>query len=408
MATRATLSRSICSKPLQNGLSRCFSVFSARRGEFGPVTGGEKSEKERLKEEEGKQEAEAELTGKNSVESLARAQSVSWHRDSDNKPPSYQHRDLILPGRRGELVSTPSRLLKILLPLRPQNTDPTSSATDEPLALLIHPSQPLSYMERLIQAEIPPLEKSGITRPPDITFRAYNPDASDDAQMVRWSAATEVGDFVRDASKRKEFVIEIESGEQISVKVPSFRDRTRYLRQRLRAVSGEIRRYSDLKEECDRLAHRGAQHVAMAGFGGLITWWGAVWFATFYTSWGWEVMEPVTYLAGLTTVISGYLWFLYHNREVSYRSVLHITVSKRQMKLYAQKGFDIERWEDLVDQGKALRKEIKAVASEYDVEWDESKDELGDEGVKKVLQDDSEKKKKDRDDDDEDSLSRRD
>lgn len=142
MATRATLSRSICSKPLQNGLvrftgvparhsqisiprdtqqtlkplrlllhgrsalsfrpqSRCFSVFSARRGEFGPVTGGEKSEKERLKEEEGKQEAEAELTGKNSVESLARAQSVSWHRDSDNKPPSYQHRDLILPGRRG-------------------------------------------------------------------------------------------------------------------------------------------------------------------------------------------------------------------------------------------------------------------------------------------------------------------
>jgi hypothetical protein len=295
-----------------------------------------------------------------------------------------------------------------MLPLRPQNTERLSTATNELLALLIHPRQPLSYMERLIQAEIPPLEKKGITRPRDITFRAYDPDASDDSKMVRWSAATEVGDFVRDASKRKEFAIEIESGERISVKVPSFRDRTRYLRQRLRVVSGEIKRYNDLKEECDRLARRSAQHVAMAGFGGLVAWWGAVWFLTFYTSWGWDVMEPVTYLAGLTTVISGYLWFLYHNREVSYRSVLHITVSKRQLKLYAQKGFDLEQWEELVDQGRALRKEIKAVAAEYDVEWDESKDELGDGQVKKVLEEDEGKKKEAVDDDDGDSLSRRD
>lgn len=282
-----------------------------------------------------------------------------------------------------------------------------STATNESLALLIHPRQPLSYMERLIQAEIPPFEKKGITRPRDITFRAYDPDASDDSKMVRWSAATEVGDFVRDASKRKEFVIEIESGERISVKVPSFRDRTRYLRQRLRVVSGEIKRYNDLKEECDSLAHRSAQHVAMAGFGGLVTWWGAVWFLTFYTSWGWDVMEPVTYLAGLTTVISGYLWFLYHNREVSYRSVLHITVSKRQLKLYAQKGFDLEQWEELVDQGRALRKEIKAVAAEYDAEWDESTDELGDGQVKKVLEEDEGEKEAVGDDND-DSLSRRD
>lgn len=140
------------------------------------------------------------------------------------------------------------------------------------------------------------------------------------------------------------------------------------------------------------------------GLGGLVTWWGAVWFLTFYTSWGWDVMESVAYLAGLTTVISGYLWFLYYNREVSYRSVLHITVSKRQMKLYAEKGFDLERWEELVDHGKALREEIKAG---YDVEWDEPKDELGDEQVKKAL-DCGGGKQKDTDDDGEGSLSRRD
>lgn len=63
----------------------------------------------------------------------------------------------------------------------------------------------------------------------------------------------------------------------------------------------------------------------------------------------------------------GYLWFLYHNREVSYKSALNLTISRRQTKLYQAKGFDLQRWEHLIEEGNALRKEIKAVASEYDV-----------------------------------------
>lgn len=63
----------------------------------------------------------------------------------------------------------------------------------------------------------------------------------------------------------------------------------------------------------------------------------------------------------------GYLWFLYHNREVSYKSALNLTISRRQTKLYQAKGFDLRRWEHLIEEGNALRKEIKAVASEYDV-----------------------------------------
>lgn len=78
-------------------------------------------------------------------------------------------------------------------------------------------------------------------------------------------------------------------------------------------------------------------------------------------------MEPVTYLAGLSTIMIGYLWFLYHNREVSYRSALNLTVSKRQNTLYEQKGFDVQKWENLIEEANALRKEIKSVADEYDV-----------------------------------------
>lgn len=77
-------------------------------------------------------------------------------------------------------------------------------------------------------------------------------------------------------------------------------------------------------------------------------------------------MEPITYLSGLGTVIGGYLFFLYvsrgshqsrrvgtlisfgqHNREVSYSSVLDLSVSARQQALYAERGLDVESWTEM-------------------------------------------------------------
>jgi hypothetical protein len=95
-------------------------------------------------------------------------------------------------------------------------------------------------------------------------------------------------------------------------------------------------------------------------------------------------MEPITYLVGLSGIIGGYMWFLYHNREVSYRSALNLTISRRQSRLYEMKGFDLQLWENLIEEGNAIRKEIKAVAGEYDVEWDERADEQ-DPAVTKAL-----------------------
>jgi uncharacterized protein YdaU (DUF1376 family) len=54
-----------------------------------------------------------------------------------------------------------------------------------------------------------------------------------------------------------------------------------------------------------------------------------------------------------------------------------------------------------LDEGKRLRKEIRAVAEEYAVEWDEAKDEVGNERVKKVLDKEGKKKMADSDDEEE-------
>lgn len=79
---------------------------------------------------------------------------------------------------------------------------------------------------------------------------------------------------------------------------------------------------------------------------------------------------------------------------------MNFTISRRQSKLYSTHKFDLRKWELLIEDGNALRKEIKAIANEYDVEWDEMKEEK-DEKVAQALRKDRERKegKKGKDDD---------
>ncbi|KAL4952059.1 hypothetical protein BDW69DRAFT_28287 [Aspergillus filifer] len=359
--------------------------------------------------------------------------------------------------QRGKLLTTPSRLLKLLIPL------PTDHPRDvETIAILTHSQQPLSYLEQLIQAELPPIkdEKDGHQRQPGVSFIAFqyenrpiqprkarskrtkhnvdssqemeveevavaddkrNPETSEppdeeldtysslqkpqsnsdsEQRYVRWSHATEIGDFIRDAARAGEFIVAIEGAplglDQIKITVPSFNERTHYLRMRLRKISDRIKQIADIKNECDQLAHRGAQRVALGGFGVLVSWWCLVYKLTFGTSLGWDTMEPITYLASLSTLMGGYLWFLYHNREISYRSALDFTINARQRKLYQLKGVDLQLWENLIFEGNALRREIKTISADYDTEWDEKHDERDERVVQALKKERDQQKRKDK------------
>lgn len=373
----------------------------------------------------------------------------------------------------GKLLTTPTRLLKLIVPLpirvekdkennnsRDYARAISSNDTIQPLALLVHPQQPLSYVERLIQAELPPVLEDGKEKIPNIYFRAEDSPASDnspksrdetgekdtsesqdkssstpasesntnsnphvasysglgheapdhhakpesDKSWVRWSSSTEMGDFIRDAARGREFAIEVEGYNlEMRVSVPSFNDRTYYMRMRLRRMSRQIDHLAKIKRECDELAHKSAHRLAQGGFGALATWWGVVYYVTFQTEWGWDLVEPVTYLVGLSTIMGGYLWFLYISRDLSYKAAMNVTVSKRQNALYEAKGFDMQRWDQLVQEANALRREIRSIASEYDVDWDEMKDLAYSKQVKKVLEKERQKKgKTDEDEDEED------
>lgn len=286
--------------------------------------------------------------------------------------------------RLGKLSPTASHLFKLIIPL--EHTQGKSSVGTKPnanlpppIVFLLHPSQPLSHVSRLILASLAPAT-------PSISFRSTTPRG----YPIQWSDSTDVADFIRDAARTREFTVCItDQGEDephttIPVEVPSFEDRTRFLRRRLFTVEQELDRMEVLKRECDEEAHRGARRMSLGGFGILIVYWGAVARLTFW-DYGWDVMEPITYLSSLSMVILGYLWcvyglrivkrcllmcpsarFLYRGREVSYSSVLHHSVAARREALHKARGLDIDRWTDLVGEAKNIRREMSKIAEDYD------------------------------------------
>ncbi|THH17232.1 hypothetical protein EW146_g3537 [Bondarzewia mesenterica] len=293
---------------------------------------------------------------------------------------------------KGKLSPTSSHLFKLILPLgaitatlRNGAARPASvTEIPPPTVFLLHPSQPLSHVNRLIVSSFFPAK-------PEVSFRTVAPYG----QHLQWSDSTDLGDFIRAAARTTEFSIHIspsasaatteDEGKDrvntppldetvITIEIPTFAARTRFLRRRLAAIKGDLKKMEGLKVDCDREARRGARRMAVGGFGLLIVYWGAVARLTFW-DYGWDVMEPITYLSGLSTVVCGYLWFLYQGREVSYSSVLDHSISARREALYKARGLDIERWGDLIAEARTLRREIGQIAQDYEQNWQKEKDE---------------------------------
>jgi hypothetical protein len=168
----------------------------------------------------------------------------------------------------------------------------TRKHTSPPTVILLHPSQPLSHVSRLILASVAPAT-------PTISFRS----APASGQPFQWSDSTDVGDFVRDAARHAKFSICIAYDDSdtnnagrseviLDVEVPTVADRTRFLRRRLDAINTQLAEMEALKRDCDKEAHRGARRMATAGFGVLAIYWGTVTRLTFW-DYGWCVVASV-------------------------------------------------------------------------------------------------------------------
>lgn len=160
--------------------------------------------------------------------------------------------------KNGEETSESSTQTQEQIKTQTQSQDQTQSADKEDRVnmdgvLEQSTQKPTQEQEKGDGEQIPPRGHNQSGPPPEDPQR---PD------FVRWSPSTELGDFIRDAARAKEFAVDIEGApESILVGVPSFNDRTFYLRMRLRKTSRRILQLADIKQECDRLARKGAQRV---------------------------------------------------------------------------------------------------------------------------------------------------
>ena len=159
----------------------------------------------------------------------------------------------------------------------------TRSSSPIPTVFLLHPAQPLSHVARLLSASLP-------DHSCDITIRSQTRTGA----TQQWSDSTDLADFVREAARTNSFVVRIvrprDNGEEdvhdLPVEVPTFADRTRFLRLRLQRISKEIKKMEHLKRACDREAHQGAKRFALGGLGMLVAYWGLVARLTFW-DYGW-------------------------------------------------------------------------------------------------------------------------
>ena len=168
----------------------------------------------------------------------------------------------------GTLSPTTSHLFKLILPL------PTQSWKDkppQPTAFLLHPSQPLSHLSRLIAGSLPSRDRNveisylaltGQESDLDTHLRNAEEESSDHRreggphlqerrksegrwQEVSWSQSTDLSDFIKQSCLNERFkvVIKPESTQDemtLEVVIPSFKSRTVYLRKRLLELTGEL------------------------------------------------------------------------------------------------------------------------------------------------------------------------
>jgi hypothetical protein len=74
------------------------------------------------------------------------------------------------------------------------------------------------------------------------------------------------------------------------------------MREKFHRITNEINDLAKIKFECDDIAHQHTKHVALGGFGVLVVYWGSIYYLTFQ-KYGWDIMEPITYLTGLGTAM---------------------------------------------------------------------------------------------------------
>jgi hypothetical protein len=110
------------------------------------------------------------------------------------------------------------------------------------------------------------------------------------------------------------------------------------------------------KKAIDRASRRYARRFLWIGWGAL-SLQTAFFFRLTFWELSWDVMEPITYFAAMTTGILSYAWFLFTRSEPSYSDAFTRFYHAKQEKVASERHFDLDRYYQLQRQVQSFRKQ---------------------------------------------------
>mmetsp|Transcript_7906 Transcript_7906/g.12787 ORF Transcript_7906/g.12787 Transcript_7906/m.12787 type:complete len:365 (+) Transcript_7906:141-1235(+) len=128
-------------------------------------------------------------------------------------------------------------------------------------------------------------------------------------------------------------------------------------KSRLRETLEELANMEIEKRPLDAKAARHTKRVMHIGLVYLLSQAAVIAKLTFFSRFGWDVMEPITYFITFGTAVMGFVFFQYHKIEYSYPALAAMLTQRKANRLYDSYDFNIDRYSEL--QSLAVRYEQK-------------------------------------------------
>jgi hypothetical protein len=129
----------------------------------------------------------------------------------------------------------------------------------------------------------------------------------------------------------------------------------------LSKVLTELARLELIKRPLDAKAARHTKRVLTIALVYLLAQAGVIAKLTFFSRFGWDVMEPITYFLTFGTAILGLAFFQFHKIEYSYPSLAAMVTQRKAAQVYRKHGFDIGRHTDLQHLAVRLEKQLQVL-----------------------------------------------
>nr|VZI38846.1 unnamed protein product [Spirometra erinaceieuropaei] len=137
-----------------------------------------------------------------------------------------------------------------------------------------------------------------------------------------------------------------------------YAERERELRRRIDDVTMQLEPFEQKRSQLAAMAAERTRRLTWIGLGAMglqfgllarLTWW----------EYSWDIMEPVTYFVGYGTTMAMYAYYVVTRQDYSFPQVFDREYLKVFYKKATEKGFDVERYNQLCDKLAALRSDLR-------------------------------------------------